>query len=134
MPDTPSIRVVRRWLALQGSEGYARCTALMGAPMAEPERQEAGALGPESVRPGALSALLQELVGRGAESDLSTWDQALRAGAVIGRFELVREVGRGGFGVVWEARDRELKRTVAFKALKAHGPPFREERLLQEAE
>jgi tetratricopeptide (TPR) repeat protein len=46
------------------------------------------------------------------------WDQHLRAGATIGRFELVRELGRGGFGIVFEARDRDLGRRVAFKALK----------------
>jgi serine/threonine protein kinase/tetratricopeptide (TPR) repeat protein len=59
----------------------------------------------------------------------------LRPGAVVGRFELVRELGRGGFGVVWEARDRELGRAVAFKAVRAGGDPgLREERLLREAE
>jgi len=46
----------------------------------------------------------------------------------------VREVGRGGFGVVWEARDRDLGRTVAFKALRAAGEATRERRLLAEAE
>ena len=54
---------------------------------------------------------------------------------MVGRFELLREVGRGGFGVVYEARDRELLRTVAFKALRSEGPPAAgEERLLAEAE
>ncbi|MGC4001204.1 MAG: protein kinase [Anaeromyxobacter sp.] len=54
---------------------------------------------------------------------------------MIGRFELVREIGRGGFGVVWEARDRELGRSVAFKSVRAGGAAaLREERLLREAE
>jgi len=81
------------------------------------------------VRPGALSEVLQEGDAGGA-----LWS-ALRPGAVIGRFELVREVGRGGFGVVYEAKDRELGRLVAFKAVRA-GPrqEVREERLLWEAE
>ena len=65
----------------------------------------------------------------------AAWDRALRPGLVIGRFELVREVGRGGFGVVYEALDRELGRTVAFKAIcPGERPAVREERLLQEAE
>ena len=34
------------------------------------------------------------------------------------RFELVRCIGRGGFGDVYEARDRELGRSVALKVLR----------------
>ena len=86
--------------------------------------------------PGAFSALLRELVRSPEEEEgAPAWDAALWPGAVVGRFELVREVGRGGFGVVWEARDRVLGRTVAFKALHAGGSPeLREDRLLREAE
>lgn len=39
-----------------------------------------------------------------------------RTGAkVLGRFELVHEVGSGRFGSVWKARDTQLQRTVAVK-------------------
>lgn len=48
----------------------------------------------------------------------ASWRRPPSAGDVIGRFELLREIGRGGFGMVFEARDRELGRPVAFKALK----------------
>ncbi len=34
---------------------------------------------------------------------------------MLGRFELVEEVGAGSFGSVWKARDPELDRTVAVK-------------------
>ncbi len=92
--------------------------------------------GTASVRPGALSALLQELAAAAPSvSEPGAWDGGLRAGAVIGRFELVRELGRGGFGVVWEAKDRELGRRVAFKAVRPGARrDLREERLLREAE
>src|SRR5512138_744508 len=86
-------------------------------------------------RPGALSALLAELVATPGGASGSAWDSALHPGAVIGRFELVRELGRGGFGVVWEARDVLLQRRVAFKAVRTGGDPaVRDEQVLHEAE
>ena len=74
-----------------------------------------------------MSTLLAELA-RGPQEDLGgNWEAWLQPGAMIGRFELVRELGRGGFGIVWEARDRELRRGVAFKAVRAgdRGPSER---------
>ncbi len=40
---------------------------------------------------------------------------------IAGRYELVRELGRGGMGVVWLARDDVLSRSVAIKRI-AQGP------------
>jgi eukaryotic-like serine/threonine-protein kinase len=86
------------------------------------------------VRPGALTALLREIAADPSRlSDIS--GGGLYAGSVIGRFELIRELGRGGFGIVWEARDRELGRRVAFKLVRPGDERnLREERLLREAE
>jgi tetratricopeptide (TPR) repeat protein len=85
---------------------------------------------PATVAPGALSALLAELVGAPeAASPEPT------PGTVIGRFELLRRLGAGGFGVVWEARDRQLGRKVAFKLIRpGDRAELREESLLREAE
>ncbi len=99
------------------SPGHAAATATAALPTAAP---------------GALSALLAELVRC---PDGAGWKQPLFPGEEIGRFEIVREIGRGGFGVVYQARDLELQREVAFKAVRPSGvDPLREARLLGEAE
>jgi serine/threonine protein kinase len=64
----------------------------------------------------AMSALLLELATMPSRSE--DWTARLRPGETVGRFELLSEIGRGGFGIVYEARDRELGRSVAFKALR----------------
>ena len=68
------------------------------------------------IRPGALTQLLADLA-RAPEA--AGWDNALAPGDRVGRFEILRELGRGGFGVVYEARDSDLARSVAFKAIRA---------------
>jgi hypothetical protein len=55
----------------------------------------------------------------------------------IGRYEVVREIGRGGMGVVYEARDPALDRTIALKVIHSSGEGEAEraleERFLSEA-
>ena len=51
-----------------------------------------------------------------------------------GRYRLIREVGRGGMGVVYEALDLQLERSVAIKSLKVSGDrPAQLRRFLREA-
>jgi tetratricopeptide (TPR) repeat protein/predicted Ser/Thr protein kinase len=55
--------------------------------------------------------------------------------ACYGKYRVVRELGRGGMGVVYEARDEELARAVALKvlALPPGGDPALRERFQREA-
>ena len=57
------------------------------------------------------------------------------ADALAGQYELVREIGRGGMGVVYLARDVRLDRRVAIKTLPPHlaNDPIVRERFLREA-
>ncbi|GEJ59499.1 serine/threonine-protein kinase [Anaeromyxobacter diazotrophicus] len=98
--------------------------------MATEARSEARRLEPDRTEPSVaagaaadgLTRLLEELA-RTPDVKLSeVWQARLAPGEVVGRFELVREVGRGGFGVVYEAKDRDLGRRVAFKALRPGRP------------
>jgi hypothetical protein len=94
-----------------------------------------GSASPPVIRPGGITAVMQQLAR--APTAEHAWQDVLYPGSVIGRFELVREIGRGAFGVVFEAEDRQLRRRVAFKAVRPGRNSqvlLRQERLQKEAE
>jgi len=99
-------------------------------PLREPEgRSEADdSLGPR------LSSLLREMVRAPAGGTAGPGAVALGPGLVVGRFKILREIGRGGFGAVYEAQDLELGRAVAFKLLRPEKAVPSDERFLAEAE
>jgi tetratricopeptide (TPR) repeat protein len=92
-----------------------------------PDRQEFQARYPEigEALAGCLAALefvhlvapelSQPDVGR--EQDYSSVSPGIRHATPLGDFRLVREVGRGGMGVVYEAEQLSLGRRVALKVL-----------------
>jgi len=55
----------------------------------------------------------------------------LRAGALIGRYQLLEPLGRGGMGVVWAAYDPQLHRRLALKLIAGEES---DPRLLREAQ
>jgi len=68
-------------------------------------------------------------------ADLILDDDASLAGKTIGKYRVVREIARGGMGVVYLARDQVLDRAVALKSLPSEysEDPSRRDRLVREA-
>jgi serine/threonine protein kinase len=62
-------------------------------------------------------------------------EKTLPPGTEKGPYRIIREIGRGGMGIVYEAEDTRLRRAVALKALPAQytDDPMRRERLTREA-
>src|SRR4029450_1927813 len=51
----------------------------------------------------------------------------------IGPYTIVREIGRGGMGIVFEGWDERLSRAVAIKTILRTSDPSMRDRLLREA-
>jgi serine/threonine protein kinase len=71
-----------------------------------------------------------------AAADVAPSPEAARLpgpGARIGKYEIIRELGRGGFGAVFAARDTKLGRKVAIKFLHGALQPEDSARFLREA-
>ena len=68
--------------------------------------------------PGSISALILRLARTPTLAPGEAWAIPLRPGDFVGRYEIVAEIGRGGFGVVYEALDRNLGRAVAVKTVR----------------
>ncbi|MDP6408549.1 MAG: tetratricopeptide repeat protein [Planctomycetota bacterium] len=68
--------------------------------------------------PSTLSARSRaRLHGDRGDGDTARRDSSFEAGRTVGDFVLVRLLGRGGMGEVWEAEEQSLRRKVALKLL-----------------
>ena len=90
--------------------------------MPESQEQRDSSVLSSAGEPGPLSRLLQEIFEAPSGDLLDAWKKELQPGDRVGRFEIRREVGRGGFGAVYEAFDTELNRVVAVKTLRLSRP------------
>ena len=129
VPLEPGAELVIGSLRLTFPSPAASITASAPGSTGPPEPE------PPPIRAGGITALMQRLAA--APSEERAWQDVVYPGAVIGRFELVREIGRGSFGLVFEAEDRQLRRRVAFKAVRPGRNSqvmLRQERLQKEAE
>jgi AraC family transcriptional regulator of adaptative response/methylated-DNA-[protein]-cysteine methyltransferase len=107
----PCHRVVRG----DGDAGGYRWGAQRKLMLLEQERRHAE---------GAESEVLRDVVGEvGRTARVGPPAGAPVVGQVIaGRYELLRHIGTGGMGVVFQARDRVLAETVALKLVRADLP------------
>ena len=125
------VRVGSLVLTFPGLERRGRSAAAPGS-VADAARAAAE----PRIAPGGITAMLKQLV-KSSQGDMEHWHGVLYPGAVVDRFELLREIGRGSFGVIFEAKDRRLGRLVAFKAVRPGRDSlmiYRQEQLEKEAE
>ena len=105
------------------SELWKKIDELFAAAQAQPADQRAAFLDRACGGDRELRAELESLLNA-ATTDKSFLDHpaaapsdqpALKPGAKLGAFEIVKRIGRGGMGEVYKAIDRRLNRTVALK-------------------
>ncbi len=84
--------------------------------------------------PGQLSALLADLARVPEATPESAFSHGLHPGSRVDRYELGRELGRGSFGVVHEARDLDRDRLVAFKVVRPGKSEVAADQLRREAD
>ena len=107
-----------------GSSGGATPTIEIARPRAEPAKSGSDARTAIASGGGALAQGTKPTPKTEVSEVTGLWGpgQGPRPGVIINQYELIRELGAGGMGTVYLARDTKLGRKVAIKILNSNHP------------
>ena len=124
-------------------DSWERIAALLEAALERPKGERAAFLDEACSGQDALRERVEELLANHEEAEAKGFldytpvvdSMELAPGTELGHYKLVRLIGAGGMGQVYEATDTRLDRTVAVKVLPSHvaGNPQARERFEREA-
>jgi serine/threonine-protein kinase len=100
------------------AERWQRVEQLYHAAMERPSHARAAflknACSDEDLRREVESLIESDPAGKSV-LDQPAWERRLAAGDRLGTYEILEQIGAGGMGEVWKARDTRLERMVAIK-------------------